>query len=114
VKGWKDIIERAKVQLYMVDPDIEFIQIKEKWGVLEIYFNSPADKVDECRKIINQFRKESLTTCQHCGTRENVGHIKDRWVMTLCIHCYSHYIRPWLRVNSIFIPSPIPLQFELE
>lgn len=88
-KGWypliKPIIEY--VDDYNSDkPEeehIDILEIKEKFGGLRIYtwFGT-----EELYDMINKAEKESLYTCEFCGSKENVG-TTIGYYMTVCHNC---------------------------
>ena len=94
-KGWYPLVEKAigAVARYngvnRHDPDlgpVEFVQIKEKFGMLCLYLNYyPTEYLhDELRSI----EYESLGICENCGSTENVR-TQDihGWTYTYCDKC---------------------------
>lgn len=71
------------------DNKIYPVQIKEKFGRLEIYLNHYSEKLFA---LITNLREESLKTCEYCGTKEEVGITIDGWYMTICKDCLQRYI----------------------
>ncbi len=82
--GWYSILENACKELAKVAPDnFKFAQIKEKFGELRLYtlYGNAATN-----KIVGEAEKESLHTCEHCGTKGNVT-TEGSWIQTLCDEC---------------------------
>ena len=64
---------------------LEFTQVKEKWGLLNIYLNFYPDKLYD--KMM-ELEKRSAHYCEHCGSQENVTtEWTHNWIMTLCPEC---------------------------
>lgn len=85
--GWYRILTSLCHVMYKMDEDIQFVQIKEKFGNLRIYTNrsSNADYLIDMSALL------SSTTCEDCG---NVGTKKipddlptSSWIQTLCEPC---------------------------
>lgn len=71
-RDWKPLIDETLAKLQKIDPDFEIRDVKEKWGILEIYANT----TKEGRAIIREANIRSLTICQSCGTTKGEGHTK--------------------------------------
>lgn len=72
------------------DNKIYPVQIKEKFGRLEIYLNHYSEKLFA---LITKLMEESLKACEYCGTKENVGMTIDGWHMTICKDCLQKHIK---------------------
>lgn len=92
--GWRPLINKAKRILrkynlkHKHDADfekLEFVQIKEKFGLLVMYTNYYVPQVE---RALQQLHYESCGVCEICGSRKNV-HIHDvySWEMTRCPKC---------------------------
>lgn len=82
--GWYDIIFNACRKLKMIEvKDFKFLQIKEKFGTLRIYYTP---YTDDTKMIMSSAEHESNSTCERCGTKENVTQ-EGGWVKTLCLTC---------------------------
>lgn len=67
--------------------DIQFVQIKEKYGGLRIY----TDKSDEfIESVIDVAEDVSLQTCEDCG-RKGRNQNMDGWIRTVCKNCKESY-----------------------
>lgn len=91
--GWFNIIynlcaaikvRRAYAMLIGPQPDFRFAQFKEKFGLLRI--NTECGSTKEISELINAAETESGTTCETCGTTENVTR-EGGWIKTLCGKC---------------------------
>lgn len=72
------IIEARKRQV----PQVEAVQVKEKFGTLRFYIAGGNDKMDS---LISFAENLSGCTCEECGrpgTQDNGG-----WIKTLCEEC---------------------------
>ena len=61
----------------------QYLQIKEKFGALEIYYQGGDDKT---HGIIAMSRTISLHTCERSGTNQEVGQTTG-WIKVLCKTC---------------------------
>lgn len=82
--GWFDIIYQLSKNITDLDPDVQAVQVKEKWGELRFYINGGTNEVYD---LIDEATELSLKTCEECGTRENVTTNDCGWVSTLCDKC---------------------------
>lgn len=82
--GWFKILHNACKKIAKIDKGkFCFLQIKEKWGGLNLYYS---DGNEEIGKIIDTAGKESYKTCEHCGTKRDVT-TEGSWILTLCKKC---------------------------
>ena len=75
-------------------PQIEAVQVKEKFGGLRFYINGGTDKQYE---VIHFAENLSNSICEWCGTTKDVSQTEG-WVVTLCPECMEKYKeghRPW-------------------
>lgn len=85
--GWRTILRTAEESIASVVPDFTLSQVKEKLGGLTIHIGElPAATLAQERtvySIISDARKESLRTCEVCGSD---GHPRQafNWIKTLC------------------------------
>lgn len=85
-RGWYPLIEETldKIEaLLPEDSDFEILQVKEKWGMLEIYTNWSTDEIDD---IITSAREKSIKICEACGAPGNLM-VNNGWYVTLCAEC---------------------------
>lgn len=68
-------------------PKIEFVQIKEKFGTLRVYYSGT--KNDRISGIVSMAEHLSGHTCENCG---NIGKSRNgSWITTLCNECFVEY-----------------------
>ena len=86
--GWLPIIEllcesmQRYVDVHKID-QIEFVQIKEKYGTLQIYTNYHDEIIQE---LINTAERLSEKICEECGSVVNVTS-EGGYILTLCELC---------------------------
>ena len=86
------------------EQQIKILQIKEKWGYLNIYTNFGND---ELYKLIDEAEDKSLTVCEDCGSEENVGLRLTGWYTTICLDCLKRdvkergYLQRWRRNSDV-------------
>lgn len=86
--GWEKIIYNLSKKITELDPNVEAVQVKEKFGGLRFYIGSVIqDKADEVYDAISEAESESFKTCEYCGTKENVTTKGPGWIKTLCNDC---------------------------
>lgn len=96
-KGWMPLVKEAidLVNKFNKDhPNNEFpisiFDVKEKWGILQIYLNF-YDK-----NLLEQIIRISLRSryiCEECGAKENVTTESNfGYIKTLCKKCRDEYI----------------------
>lgn len=86
--GWYSILDCLceSIQNYAdtINCDIEFTQIKEKFGSLRVYINYE----DEVISALIRFAEIlSCTTCEACGDTWNVRQDTGGYIQTLCGDC---------------------------
>ena len=86
--GWFFIIDKLCSQLqwdidHNKQPQLEFIQVKEKFGSLRLY-NSGATEQQE--GMISLVEYLSNFICEDCGSTDNVKQSKG-WIYTRCEKC---------------------------
>lgn len=96
--GWWPLVEKACIVLEKWRkeiPDIHFVQIKEKFAVLRIYFGGSfsTEQAKLIHNEIEQISKESETICEYCGTKENVTKTTPNsfWLHTICQDCIDRF-----------------------
>ena len=86
--GWYELIDNLCSHLqWDIDhngyPQIEAVQVKEKYGTLRFYINGGNDKQNG---MISFAEFLSGAICEHCGSMDNVSQTKG-WIVTLCKNC---------------------------
>jgi hypothetical protein len=88
--GWipimRELCEKIQAEIDS-DPeaykDLEFTQVKEKWGGLRVYLNYYYPKIEE---LVDDAEAKSFETCEVCGKPGKLR--EDRsWIVTLCDEC---------------------------
>jgi len=92
--GWFDLIDKfceGVAKLCKNEVDFYFTQIKEKFGMLTIYYRCAAKYGMPINKAITQLNEEimmeSCEVCERCGSRENVSQNERGWVKSYCAQC---------------------------
>lgn len=87
-EGWEKIIYNLSKKITELDPNVEAVQVKEKFGGLRFYIGPVIqDKADKVYEAISEAESESFKTCEYCGTKENVTTKGPGWIKTLCNDC---------------------------
>jgi hypothetical protein len=87
--GWMKLLDLLCSQLqWDIDknnqPQLEFTQVKEKFGGLRAY-NNGATEQQEGMISFAEFLSNYI--CEECGTMENVTQNEKGWILTLCDRC---------------------------
>ena len=85
--GWFDIVNNLSKKIAEIAPNVEAVQVKEKFGGLRFYINGGNDDV---YTLINNAEDLSYKTCEDCGSVENVTQTRG-WIHTLCQLCLIEY-----------------------
>ena len=90
-QGWaKAFSEELYSELYAIDPELTILDMKEKWGHLDIYFVCSKNKYwDRVNDICEKYWKNSVNYCAICGKPGELR--KAGWVIPLCDKCYSKW-----------------------
>ncbi len=89
--GWYFLVDKLcdSVQRYIDNngkTQAEFIQIKEKFGLLRCYVDFDDDRIDG---MIQLAETMSASICESCGTTKDVKQNKRGWIKYLCSVCRS-------------------------
>lgn len=94
--GWYDLVrdlctkleKRVQVLTPQEQEDVYVQQVKEKWGGLRFYMQSPDEGMHD---LVHQAEERSIHTCEWCGEegkqRNDIG-----WVQTLCPKHYKEVL----------------------
>jgi hypothetical protein len=82
--GWYNLINDLCSKLSL---DVEATQVKEKFGGLRFYINGGNDKDYD---LIAQAERDSLKTCEQCGSIKGVKQTKG-YIVSLCPKCMKAY-----------------------
>ena len=69
--GWNDLVNDTLDRLFAVDPDLEILQVKEKFGTLRLYYHTEFDHGTPQAMLIGttvrdaEMRSERI--CEQCG-----------------------------------------------
>ena len=95
-KGWYDLLTPIfdYVKEYNKDKEedkqIIFLQIKEKWGHLDISVNFGTRELFD---LIEKAEEESYNVCEECGSRDDVGMRETGWMTTMCLDCLKKKVK---------------------
>lgn len=84
-EGWETLFEDLCQKLSALPNPPTCAQVKEKFGGLRFYVAEYADKNSFI--LIDESEKESVKTCQICGSKDNVKNRGGGWIVNLCINC---------------------------
>lgn len=97
-KGWHPLIWKYCEKITRIEPNVVFMQIKEKFAGLRIYCagSEDAENMDIVHDLCELAEQESYRTCERCGfydpgfgaVRTEVRNL-DGWSKTLCTNCYG-------------------------
>lgn len=100
--GWMPYIKEAQQvvddynKIHPEEEPLKFVQVKEKFGVLNIYLNRYPEGIHE---KIWDIEAKSYDTCEFCGAKGAMTKATHRWMMTLCDKCREEEIK---RYNERF------------
>jgi len=102
-EGWYPVLQWAAEQYENLarkhNIEIYAVQVKEKYGQLEVYINSGEGSAwavcrEEAQAISEEVRSRSMASCEFCGdTNEDGAECETRtsrggyWIRTLCLSC---------------------------
>lgn len=90
--GWFGIIDRLSGKL-AADPNLVVSQLKEKMGLLTVYFEpgEPASSEIEAAtdRALEEARAESGQTCEICGEPGEIAARLRGWISVRCVPCES-------------------------
>jgi transcription elongation factor Elf1 len=97
--GWFSLIYSCSEELEKLDTNIQYLQIKEKFGNLRIYFlclsdNKEKSLMDLVSDVIQKYEKKSSLICERCGQTGESTKTKYNWTKTLCEECIKENINP--------------------
>lgn len=78
--GWFLILWNLSKQIAEKFPNVQAVQVKEKYGTLRFYINGYPEGIDD---LINPAEKLSATTCEECGQPGKSCDTRG-WYRTLC------------------------------
>ena len=67
-EGWHDLISKMHQEILSVDPDYSIYQIKEKFGVLRVYFKATGPVLEkQIWPIVQRYERASSLICELTG-----------------------------------------------
>lgn len=98
-EGWKSIYKPIIDEIYKhdsmkcnVEDKIGIEEIKEKYGMMSIKPINPKNLTDSISMLITNAGRDSLSVCEYCGTKVNVGVTMNFWYKTCCYDCWKKEI----------------------
>lgn len=97
-RGWYPLIVKLDADLTDIAPGYRLFQVKEKFGGLRYYAESPrAEDEDGCEyvnqeidgpfnELIHEAEVRSMTICELCGQPGSPQQVRG-WIRTLCPAC---------------------------
>lgn len=79
-EGWAKLVDTLWDAVHELDPDIEVLQVKEKFGGLRFYVYTASV---EASRLIKEAEKQSYTICEVCG-EPGTNAQAPRYLRTLC------------------------------
>jgi hypothetical protein len=78
--GWKPLFARLISELNKLDPTLEVVQAKQKFGELRVYLRSCCPRAAD---LIDAATRESKKTCETCGAEATLRAANEVY-RTLC------------------------------
>lgn len=98
--GWYGLINKLNQDLLEIDSEYRVSQVKEKFGGLRYYTENTSK---EMNNRIYEAERQSLQTCENCGSRESVMTKSDNepygWIRSLCDDCRKYFVEKRNNVN---------------
>lgn len=88
--GWFKILKELCEELSKLNGNVKFDQIKEKFGLLRIYYSCDSGLEEQVNKLISKAEYKSSLICENCGepgTRDG----NSGWITTLCDNCNKKF-----------------------
>lgn len=83
--GWHGLVRQMSEELK--DLDVQYAQVKEKFGVLRVYLDQGPDLTsadyDKAQAAVEKYEALSATTCETCGKPGSLV-VVNGWSSTLC------------------------------
>ena len=85
--GWFKILEELCEKVANI-PGFKFAQVKEKFGMLTVYYNGPNEEKDReiVRAAIREAEDKSIKTCESCGEPAKLKS-DHGWMLVECKKC---------------------------
>lgn len=85
-RGWYPLVVELDRDLAQLDPGYILLQVKEKWGVLRLYFESAPELTGAMQALVERATEASKGICELCGAPGMLMGDCLR-VKTLCPRC---------------------------
>lgn len=85
-EGWDTLFEDLCQKLSALPNPPACAQVKEKFGGLRFYTDYAVEEADA---LISAAEKESVRTCQVCGSKDNVKNRGGCWIAHFCEKCWA-------------------------
>lgn len=98
-KGWIPLVIEGYYKLLEITPDFVLLQIKQKWGRLEIYVAPPdhLELTEFSRQLscysdtLRSIKNKALNVCEKCGASPASNSKIGYWWSVLCPNCEKEY-----------------------
>jgi len=97
-EGWHTLVKHVYQSASTADPKIIITQVKEKFGRLRIYWDSPERQESKypgllpfC-DVVAEAERRSGNICELCGNPGRVATSASGWLMARCKEHYEHSI----------------------
>lgn len=85
--GWEDLVDDTLDRVFDTDPDVEILQVKEKFGTLRIYYQTVSEHGTPTAMLIGTMirdaEKRSQTICEVCGLPGRLM-ARNHWYFVAC------------------------------
>ena len=86
--GWRRETERSIYKLQLAFPNVNVLQVKEKFGDLRIYYsmeNTSEITAEIVERYITALENHISSMCSVCGSRENIQRTDfPKWILPYC------------------------------
>lgn len=91
--GWHNLLDTlcGDIQAYTDAehlPQVTFIQVKEKFGELRIYYTLLDKHIEG---LIDEATKKSKLICEYCGAAGRCQKTYSGWIKTVCSECIKSH-----------------------
>ena len=84
-EGWNALIDAMSAELQQAHPEVQYEQIKEKFGVMRVYlYGTTKESFDVAYSIVHKFEDISATTCETCGSPDAEIVSNAGWLSATC------------------------------
>lgn len=82
-EGWLPLIDKMSEEITAIDSEIQYEQIKEKFGRLRVYTHGGIkEKFEDVWFVIEKYEHQSLSVCEICGEPGNMR--SGGWLHVSC------------------------------